>query len=59
MEFKRENLMEKTYNELRFNDVPKKHFSEMKNTVGSAGRLRLVVCKTINEGLIKIISFRK
>ena len=51
--------MEKTYNELRFNDVPKKHFSEMKNTVGSAGRLRLVVCKTINEELIKIISFRK
>jgi hypothetical protein len=37
--------VERTYDELKFVDVFKKHFSEAKNTVGSAGRLRLVVCK--------------
>jgi PAS domain S-box-containing protein len=37
--------VEKTYNELRLIDVFKKRFSEVNNIVGSAGRLRLVVCK--------------
>ena len=37
--------MERRYNELRLMDVFKKRFSEVKNTVGSAGRLRLIVSK--------------
>jgi len=37
--------VERRYNELRLMDVFKKRFSEVKNTVGSAGRLRLVVSK--------------
>ena len=56
---KKENLLERTYDELMLVDVFKKRYSEANNTVGSAARLRLVVCKTINEALIKIISFRK
>jgi hypothetical protein len=51
--------LQRTYDELRFVDVFKKRNNEANNTVGSAARLRLVVCKTINEGLIKKISFRK
>ncbi len=37
--------MEKTYNELRLVDVFKQRFSEVKNTAGSAGQLKLVVSK--------------
>ena len=37
--------MERTYDELKFVDVFKKHFSEAKNTVRSAARLSLVVSK--------------
>ena len=37
--------MEKTYNELRLIDVFKQRFSEVKNTVGSAGQLKLVISK--------------
>ncbi len=56
---KKENLVERTYDELKFVDVFKKHFSEAKNSVGSAARLRLVVCKGHRRGLIKIISSRR
>ena len=38
--------MERTYDELKFVDVFKKRYSEANNTVGSAARLRLVVCKS-------------
>ena len=37
--------MERTYDELTLVDVFKKRYSEANNTVGSAARLRLVVCK--------------
>jgi PAS domain S-box-containing protein len=37
--------VKKTYNELRLVDVFKQRFSEVKNTVGSAGQLKLVVSK--------------
>jgi PAS domain-containing protein len=37
--------VERTYDELGFVDVLRKRFGEVKNTVGSAGRLKLVVCK--------------
>src|SRR4029434_1901809 len=43
--FKRGEPVERTYNELKFVDVFKKHFSEAKNTVRSAARLRMVVYK--------------
>jgi hypothetical protein len=56
---KKETLVERPYDELGFVDVLRKRFSEAKNAVGATARLRLVVCKTINEGLIKKISFRK
>jgi len=56
---KKENLLERTYDELTLVDVFKKRYSEANNTVGSAARLRWSSAKTINEGLIKIISFRK
>jgi hypothetical protein len=42
---KKENLLERTYDELTLVDVFKKRYSEANNTVGSAARLRLVVCK--------------
>jgi PAS domain S-box-containing protein len=38
--------LERSYDDLRFLDVFKKRFSEANNTVGSASRLRLVVCKS-------------
>jgi PAS domain S-box-containing protein len=44
--FKRGESVERTYDELKFVDVFKKHFSEAKNTVRSAARLSLVVSKS-------------
>jgi two-component system, LuxR family, sensor kinase FixL len=46
MSKKKENRLEKIYDELRFVDVFKKRYSETHNTVGSAAPLRLVVGKS-------------
>jgi PAS domain S-box-containing protein len=43
---KKETLLEKIYDELRFVDIFKKRYSEANNAVESASRLRLVVCKS-------------
>jgi PAS domain S-box-containing protein len=42
----KENLLERIYDEPSFIDVFKKRYSGANNTVGSAARLRLVVCKS-------------
>jgi hypothetical protein len=51
--FKQGDLVERTYDERKFVDVFKKRFSEAKNTVRSAGRLRLVVCKSHQQQMDK------
>ena len=45
--------MERTYDELTLVDVFKKRYSEANNTVGSAARLRLVVCKDHQRSIDK------